>query len=262
MAAAFLGIPLAPLALIIAAIPVVRLIHLAIDGQLDVGLVAGGIFLYIALIASVAAGPSAIKVGALLLILVSAALLPVYSSIHAEVETRQIDDGRLRAYVAALDRNPMDPVARIALAEELEKRGDVEQAIEHMEWALREYPKLTMMHQSTLDSWKRQVERRDLPDAFFCHICHAEQAPGATMCSECGAMFGTVEGVRQRILREGGPRAIVRGWIVVVPVVMLTVFALLELPSIVAGPIIIAALCIGAWLFLRWVGGDIGRPMD
>jgi len=262
MAGAFFGVPLAALALIIAAIPVIRLVHLAIDGQLDVGLVIAGGFLYIALVVSVAAGPSAVKVGALVLILVSAVLFPFFSGVSADVENKRMDDARMQAYAAALERNPADPVARIALAEELEKRGDVDQAIEHLGWTLREFPKLSIQHQATLEAWKREVARRGVPQTFFCHMCHAEQLPGATMCSECGAMFGTMDGVRQRVIREGGPRVILRAWIIGVPVIMLALFLLLELPSIIAGPIILASVCVGAWLFLRWVGGDIGRPMD
>ncbi len=45
-------------------------------------------------------------------------------------------------------------------------------------------------------------------------------------------------------------------------VFMLAVFVVLELPSILAGPIIIAALVVGAWLFLRWASGELGKPGD
>lgn len=262
MGEAMAGVSLAAFALILASIPVIKLIHWGIDGGVEPGLVVVALFLYLALIVSVAAGPSIVKAVALILILISAVLMPVLGGAAAQVELKQMDDERLRAYATALDRNPMDPVARIALAQELEKRGDLDQAIEHLEWVLREFPRLAFQHQRTLDSWKRQRERQGVPDLFFCHMCHAEQLPGTTRCAQCGAVFGTAEGMRQRMYLEGGPKRIIRGFIVTTVTVGLGLFALLELPSIVAGPIIIAGLIVGAVVFLRWVGGDLGKPGD
>lgn len=252
----------AVLGLIIAAIPAVRLVGMAIEGQLDAGPVIIALFLYIVLIAAVASGPGPIKVGALALIVLSAVMLPLAGKVQADRDLARIDDERLRAYADALERNPDDPVARIALAEELAKRGDIQQAIEHMEWTLQTYPKLSRQHQATLQAWKRQVAEQATEMPVICHVCHAEQPPGATQCSQCGAQFGAVAEVRRRIIIEGGPKTILRGWIIGVPLFILGSFVLLELPAIVAGPIILGAVAVGAFLFLRWVGGDIGRPMD
>ncbi len=262
MGEAVAGVSLAAFALILASIPVIKLIHWGIDGGVEPGLVIVALFLYLALIVSVAAGPSLVKVVALLLILVSAVLMPVLGGAAAQAELKRMDEDRVQSYAAALDRNPMDPVARIALAQELEKRGDLDQAIEHLEWVLKEFPKLTFQHQRTLDTWKRERERQGVPDLFFCHMCHAEQLPGTKQCAQCGAVFGTAEGMRQRLYLDGGPKTIIRGFIVTTVAVGLGLFALLELPSIVAGPIIIAALIVGAVVFLKWVGGDLGKPGD
>jgi hypothetical protein len=256
------GVGLVVLGLILAAIPIVKLIHWAIDGGVDVGLVIIAIFLYIALLASVMAGPSIVKVAALLLILVSAVAMPVLGGAAAQVEMKQMDDERIHSYAAALERNPMDPVARIALAQELEKRGDLDQAIEHLEWVLKEFPRLAFQHQRTLDTWKRERERQGVPDIFFCHVCHAEQAPGTRQCTQCGALFGTAEAMRQRFLVEGGPKTIIKAWVILTVAIGVAMFVVLELPSIVAGPIIIATLIVGAVVFLRWVGGDLGKPAD
>lgn len=252
----------AVLGLVIAAIPAVRLVHMAIDGQLEFGQVLIALFLYMVLIVAVATGPSAVKIGALLLIIFSAVMMPVLSKASAERDLHRIDEERLQAYVAALERNPRDPVARIALAEELAKRGDLAQAIEHLEWTLAEYPKLSMQHQATLDSWKRELRTEETPQTIFCHICHAEQPANATQCSECGAYFGTVSEMRRRIRIEGGPKTILRGWIIGVPLFLIAAFVVLELPAIVAAPIVLASLIVGAWLFLRWVGGDLGRSAE
>ncbi|NLI00623.1 MAG: hypothetical protein GX446_14145 [Chthonomonadales bacterium] len=256
------GVPLVVFALILSAIPVIKLIHWAIDGEIEGGLVAVALVLYLGLLVSVMAGPNVVKIVALVLILGGALAFPLLGSAASAKQVEQMSDERLRSYVIALESNPNDPVARIALAQELEKRGDVEQAIEHLEWVLKEHPRLAFQHQRTLESWKRQLERRDTPDFFYCHMCHAEQLPGATHCAQCGAAFGTAEGMRERLYREGGPKAVIRGFVVTVLVVGLGTLALLELPSIVAGPIILGALIVGAVLFLGWVGGDIGKPAD
>ncbi|MBM3493224.1 MAG: hypothetical protein FJX72_02715 [Armatimonadetes bacterium] len=262
MGEAIVGVSLVAFALILDSIPVIKLIHWGIDGGVEPGLVVVALFLYLALIVSVMAGPSLVKIGAVILILVSAVLVPLFGTVAGEVEIKQMEDERLQSYASALDRNPMDPVARIALAEELEKRGDVEQAIEHMEWVLREFPRLAFQHQRTLDTWKRQRERRGLPDLFYCHMCHAEQFPGTTQCAECGAVFGTAEGMRRQLRLDGGPKTVIRAWIVTSSVVMLAFFLLMELPAIVAGPIILGSVIVGAVIFLRWVGGDLGKQAD
>lgn len=190
----FFGVQLAAFALILAAFPIIRLIRMAIDGELDGGMVALVIFLYLALIAAVAAGPSPVKMVALGFVAISLVGLPFLRSVAEARESRRMEDDRLRAYAAALERNPEDPVARIALAEELARRGDLVQAVEHMEWTLREHPKLAAQHQATLDDWRRRLETRPEVQVTICHMCHAEQPPDATHCSECGAAFGTVEG--------------------------------------------------------------------
>jgi tetratricopeptide (TPR) repeat protein len=262
MGEAIVGVSAVALALIIAALPIVKLIHWGIDGGVEPGLVIVALFLYGALIVSVMAGPSAIKIAALVLILVSAVLMPVLGSAASGAQLKAMDDERLRSYADALERNPMDPVARIALAEELEKRGDVDQAIEHMEWVLKEFPRLGFQHQRTLDMWKRQCERRGAPDLFYCHMCHAEQFPGTLQCAECGAVFGTAEGMRLQFRLDGGPKTLIRAWIISATIMVMAFALLYALPSIIAGPIIIGLVIVGAVIFLRWVGGDLGKPAD
>lgn len=256
------GASLVILALIVAAVPVVRLVHLALDGQLDFGQVLMGIVMYVGLLAMVVGGPTPMKIVALLLIIASAVLIPLVSGMGEVWALRRMDDERFEAYARALERNPMDPVARIALARELYKRGDVRQAVEHLEWTLQQYPRLAVHHQTDLDNWKRELGDEPGPAFIYCHICHAEAEPEAQFCPQCGAPFGTLASVQQSIRREGGIVRVVRGWIIGVPAIMLGLFVLLELPAIVAAPIIIAILAVAAWLFLKWVGGEIGRHVE
>ena len=85
-----------------------------------------------------------------------------------------------------------------------------------------------------------------------------ENAPGATMCSQCGAMFGAREGMVQRIYREGGPKLVIRSMVIGNLSLLLAIYLMLTLPAIIAGPIVLAGVLVGAWLFMRWVGGDLG----
>jgi hypothetical protein len=169
-------------------------------------------------------------------------------------------DRQYQSYVEALERNPMDPVARVAIAETLYKRGETDQAIEQMEWVLQQFPKLSTTKKPRLESWIRERERQrgERPDVTICHICYAENIGPAEHCSSCGAAFGSKRAVREQMEREGGPQRVLRGWIVVATGSLLSVFVLLSLPIEFAAPVLLAVVIVGAWLFLRWVGGDMG----
>ena len=68
--------------------------------------------------------------------------------------------------------------------------------------------------------------------------------------------------VMQEVNYAGGPKVVIRGWIVTASTVMISLFLLLALPSIIAGPIIVATVIVAAWLFMRWVGGNMGTIGD
>jgi hypothetical protein len=173
-----------------------------------------------------------------------------------------MEDAQFQQYVRVLEQDPMNPVARMAVAEELYRRGDREQAIEQMEWVLQQFPRLSPRIIPTLEFWKREIQRGATPQWIICHMCHAENPVGVTVCEQCGAEFGARRAIQTQIEREGGLPKVARGWIVTSGALMLVAFTLLELPTIVAGPIIIAILMVAVFLFLRWVGGDIGTLGD
>ncbi|MCC6730772.1 MAG: tetratricopeptide repeat protein [Chthonomonadales bacterium] len=262
MGAAILGVYAVALGLIIASIPVVKLIRWWIDGGVDGGLAAAGILLYFGLLAGAMAADSALKVIVVLVLLASAIVGPALESAWSAKQLRRMEDDDLDRYVRVLEGNPEDPVARIALAECLFKRGHIEQAIEHMRWTLERHPRVGHAHRAQLDYWLRERERQSTPAPLICHMCHAENPPGAPRCVSCDAPFGSRQAMREGIARDGGPVRILRGWIVVGSTMLVSMFALIELPAIVAGPIIVGALIVGAWTFLRWVGGDLGRAVS
>lgn len=255
---AFILVPMLAACLIAGAYPMVKLIGWWIDGGIDSGLAVLALFMYLVLILGATMLPPAMGVLIILLIASSAIVLPYVGKLAEEHDSKRIEQENYDRYAAALERNPRDAAARMALAECLYKRGELDLAIEHMSWTLKEFPALSFRIKPQLDSWKREKERGPLPDFIICHLCSAENLPGADHCEKCGAAFGTRDSLRERILAEGGPKVVIRGWIVVAATLILSFFALLVLPSIIAGPLIIAMLIAAAWLFLRWVGGDMG----
>jgi hypothetical protein len=261
-----IGVCMGAAALIIASVPVIKLLGWWFDGLIDGAPAVAGIFLYVVLIASVIAAPSALKVVILLALLASAVAMPVLGQISQDLQNSQLEDNRLRQYALALERNAHDPVPRVALAEALHKRGETDQAIEHMTWVLQQFPKLAVYHAAQLESWRREKLRETQPDVIICHMCHAENDAAAVLCTECGAMFGTRSGMVQRIWREGGPKTVARAWVVLGTTLTVVSFLVTYLPRLlpieVTGVLVLATVIVGGWLFLRWVGGDIGRPMD
>jgi len=255
---AFISVGIAVIALLIASYPVIRLIGWWMDGGAEPALAISAICLYMALVVLAAGAPRPVALLILVIIVLSSLLLPYFGQITEHRQNRRIDDELIESYSRALQENPMNPAARIALAQALYKRGDLDQAIEHLSWTLQQFPKLSTLHRGQLDSWTRERERRSAAPLIFCHICHAENLSGARSCANCGVAFSSRAAIYEQILREGGPRVVLRGWIIAASLLILSCLLLLYLPSIISGPIILASAMVGAWLFLRWVGGDMG----
>lgn len=258
---AFFAVGLLLLCALAASYPVIRLIGWILDGSAEPPVAIAGIVLYFALIALAVTAPMAIGVAIFALILASALALPFVARALADRENRQIDNERLRAFAAALERNPADPVARIAYAEGLGKRGRLQEAVEQMQWVLTAYPKLASRIRPKLDAWQRELTRQKADAVEYCHECHAENPRGTSECVQCGAPFGALNAIGYQIAREGGLARVLRGWVLFAGELTLVLFCLLELPFEIASPTIGAALIVGAWLFLRWVEGGDNRPI-
>lgn len=259
---AFIVVALGVGALIVASYPVIRMIGWWIDGGAEPVLAMLSIVLYLVLVASAMAAPPGVAALIFLVILASAVLTPIIGQAHEQAQLKTMDNQAMDRFAQALERNPHDAPARIALAELLHKRGERDQAIKHLTWTLQAFPSLSMRIRPQLDSWRREKEREDTVPPVICHICHAENAWNAVSCENCGAAFGTRAGVRQQVASQGGPRMLIRGWIVTATALFVVCFLFLYTPAIIAGPIAIATLIAAVWLFLRWVGGDMGTIGD
>jgi hypothetical protein len=56
----------------------------------------------------------------------------------------------------------------------------------------------------------------------------------------------------------GGPKAVVRTWVLASGSIIAIILFFGFLPIAYAAPLAVATVIVGFWLFLRWVGGDLG----
>ena len=262
MGEAMMGVFLVVAALIVASVPVYKLVGWWVEGAVEPILAAVGIALYISLIGGVMGAPSAIKIVLVVILVVSAALTPIFGQVSDKVQIDRMAEQKIHSFSRVLEADPRNFPARMALAEALYKKGQLDTAIEHMQWTLEQSPKLSMRIRPQLESWKREKERVGAPQLIMCHLCYAENLPGSLRCEQCGAEFGTRAGMEQRIWREGGPKVVLRAWITTSLAVIIACGIFLYLPSIIAGPLIVATMIVSFFLFLKWAGGDMGTVGD
>src|SRR5207248_1021029 len=107
-------------------------------------------------IAGVMGAPSGLKIVLVGVLVISAVLTPVFGQVSDRVQLDRMDDNKVTQYSRVLEQNPMNHAARIALAEALYKRGDLDLAIEHLGWTLQQSPTLSFRIRPQLESWKRE----------------------------------------------------------------------------------------------------------
>ena len=255
---AVLTVGLVTTALIIAAIPAIKMVGWWLDGGAEPWMAITSIFMYIVLIATMVAVPAWLAFLIFALICISAVAAPLLGKVSDKKQHQKIDDIRVQGWGAILERDPMNHAARIALAEVLHKRGALDLAIQHMEWIIRQSPQMSLRVRPTMDGWIREKDRMGAPKPIICHECHGENPHWVTECELCGAQFGARAGFAQGIRLAGGPQAVIRTWIVTAGSIIAVVLFFGFLPIEYAAPLALATIMVGFWLFLRWVGGDLG----
>ena len=255
---AVLTVGLVVVALIVSAFPVLKLIGWWMDGGAEPGLAILSIFMYFVLIAMMMAAPAWLAVLLFVLICSSALLAPVMGKVSDKRQHRQIDDVRVQGWAAILERDPGNHAARIALAEVLRKRGELDLAIQHLSWIIQKSPQMALRVRPQMDAWIREKDRIGAPKPIICHECHGENPHWVTACEMCGAQFGTRAGMAHGIRLAGGPKAVIRTWLIAAGSIIAVVLFFGFLPIEFAAPLAVATVIVGFWLFLRWVGGDLG----
>jgi ribosomal protein L40E len=253
--------------LLIGCYPMLKMMSWWAEGSVDPLLAIISIFLFLVLTVSCTLMPFGVGLFILILFAALALSVPILGKASDNLQLKKMEKERIQNYAAVLEKEPMNHAARTGLAEAIHKRGDpgdLELAIQHLEWVLQNAPALSFRYKPMLDSWRREKERvvANLPPPMICHLCHAENPWNATSCENCAAAFGTRTGVMQQMNYQGGPLVVIRGWVVTATAATIALFSLMILPSIIAGPIIIATVIVAAWLFMRWVGGNMGTIGD
>ena len=260
IANSILGVFLGVAGLIMSAVPLIQLTRLWIDGGIDpfVGLVT--LCLYIVMLIAMVTAPPPLNILVFIIMLITAIGSPWFRQVCENRENSQINEKELDQLICALADDPMNGAVRISLAKRLYSMGRLEAAIEQMEWLLNEFPGMSGRFRPQLETWRREKARQGKLSFLICHQCNAENNPQATECEVCGVSFGMRSGILQRIHSEGGALFVIRGWLITVFTVIVITCLFLFLPIIYSAPLLLAAITVSAYLFLRWVGSDLGLP--
>ncbi|MGC8667818.1 MAG: hypothetical protein ACP5VE_06890 [Chthonomonadales bacterium] len=241
--------------LLAASYPIIRTIGWWMEGAVEPVLAIVSLGLYLGLIVVAMTTPQPVALAALFAIFASAVVTPILGRAKDQADLRSIEDERFQQYAAALERNPMDPVARIAYAEALYRRGEVDQAIEHLAWTLQQYPRLSFRIRPQLDDWMRQRDEARSDEAL-CPACGRQNPAELIWCSYCGASLARASGFRhgegRKSLHTGG--VLVRGWIVCATILLAFVAVYWWMPGSLAGPAGFGLVLAGVWWFYRWTG--------
>ena len=153
----------------------------------------------------------------LLLLAVSAWAITVYviPEAIAKRHGKTFLDHDMRAYQKALDFDPNNIAAYVALGDAYLKQGDVDQAIVEYEKALELDPKL-IVERGKLEHAKREKALRDGAQ-MFCFRCLTPRVKGADDCLSCGRKFSFDETIRFNLRHE--PRQIVTLYAAVLAIV-------------------------------------------
>src|SRR2546421_713921 len=137
-----LTVGLVTMGLVVASLPVLKMVGWWLDGGAEPWAAMLSIFMYFVLIAMMMAAPAWLALLLFVLICSSAVAAPLMGNVSDKKQHRQIDDVRVQGWAGILERDPMNHAARIALAEVLHKRGEIDLAVQHMEWIIRQSPQM------------------------------------------------------------------------------------------------------------------------
>jgi tetratricopeptide (TPR) repeat protein len=165
---------------------------------------------------------------------------------------RKMDEEEMYRARDALAANPENHIARVVLAEKLYKLGRLDEAIEHLEYAVESSPSISRLERGKLQSWKREqaFAQRQL---VLCPMCGAENPGEARRCLQCGSPMETFAALKEWAAQEQVVQQVLRAWLTVMVVLTALGFVFLLLPLELQGLVSIAALVVGAWYFLNRV---------
>ncbi|MGQ9541132.1 MAG: zinc-ribbon domain-containing protein [Armatimonadota bacterium] len=239
---------------LLAGYPVYRFIGWWIEGSITGGEVAVFLFTYIGLMGLLMMSGSAwLALMAIVLMVSGVAMVPWLGEMFNRRALRKIEEEEMYRARDVLAADPENHIVRVVLAEKLYKLGRLEEAIEHLEYAVSSSPAISRMERGKLQSWKRDLEfaQRKL---VLCPMCGAENPGEARRCIQCGSPMQPLSALKEWAVEEQVVQKVLRLWLRVMAVLTVMGFAFYLLPLDVQGLVTIAALIVGAWYFLNRFG--------
>lgn len=238
---------------LLAAFPVYRFIGWWIEGSIAGGELAVLLCTYIGLMGLLLVSGSAwLAFMALMLLVSGVAIIPWLGDMFNRRALRKIDEEEMYRARDALAADPENHLARVVLAEKLYKLGRLDEAIEHLEYAVESSPALSRLERGKLQSWKREqaFAQRKL---VLCPMCGSENPGEARRCIQCGSPIETLAALKEWAAQEQVVQKVLRAWLTVMAVLTVLSFVFMLLPLEMQGVVTIAALIVGAWFFLNRV---------
>lgn len=238
----------------LAAFPVYRFVGWWIEGNISGGELAALVFTYIGLMGVLLASGSAwLAFLALILLVSGVAILPWLGEMFNRRALRQMDEEEMYRARDVLAADPNNHLARVVLAEKLYKLGRLDEAIEHLEYAVENSPAISRLERGKLQSWKREqaYAQRKL---VLCPMCGAENPGEARRCLQCHSPIESLTALKEWAAQEQVVHKILRAWLTVMAVLTVLSFVFILLPLEWQGLVTIASLVVGGWYFLNRVG--------
>ncbi|MCS6830286.1 MAG: hypothetical protein RMM08_13130 [Armatimonadota bacterium] len=238
---------------LLAAVPVYRFVGWWIEGSIAGGELAVLICSYLGLMGLLLVSGSAWMAFMALVLLVSGlAMLPWLGEMFNRRTLRKMDEEEMYRARDALALNPENHLVRVVLAEKLYKLGRLDEAIEHLEYAVESSPAISRLERSKLQYWKREqaFAQRKL---VLCPMCGMENPGEAGRCVQCGSPMETFAALKEWATQEQAVPKVLRAWLTVMAVLTVLSFVFMMLPLDWQGVVTIAALIVGAWYFLNRV---------
>lgn len=237
----------------LAAYPVYRFVGWWIEGSITGGELAVLVFTYIGLMGLLLVSGSAwLAFLALVLLVSGVAMLPWLGEMFNRRALRQMDEEEMYRARDVLAADPNNHLARVVLAEKLYRLGRLDEAIEHLEYAVENSPAISRLERGKLQSWKREqaYAQRKL---VLCPMCGAENPGEARRCVQCGSPIEALAALKEWAVQEQVVHKVLRAWLAVMAVLTVLSFVFLLLPLEWQGLLTIAALVVGGWYFLNRV---------
>jgi hypothetical protein len=181
------------------------------------------------------------------------AALPLVTRKANRRALRQMAYSRISGYLSAIARDPKIAAAYAYLGDAYMECGRLEEAIRAYEKAIELDPIHSHRERAKLREAQEAKQGRTRSSILVCDVCRGEFPVGPKACVHCGARVRM--SFFEWLAQPESIKAVTRQTVVVMLVLMILYAVFSTLPLEVKGCVIIASLFVGAFCFLRGIGG-------